>query len=199
MIKNIVFDLGNVLIRFNPEKFVEENIEKEYREKFIETIFKSQEWQDLDRGTLEYKDAIDRFIKKIPKCETAIKKLFKESIMGCLSPIEKNIITLNILKNKYRLYIISNFHGPAFDSVSKKWDFFKLFQGEVISSHVKYLKPEKEIYKLLFDKYFLNPAESIFIDDSLENVEMSIKLGMDAIHLKNYEVLEKELIKKNII
>ena len=76
MIKNIIFDLGNVLIRFKPEEFINKNIKEEYREKFFNVIFKGQEWADLDRGVLEYNDAIKIFSEKIPECSLEIKKFF---------------------------------------------------------------------------------------------------------------------------
>lgn len=199
MIKNIVFDLGNVLIKFVPQKFIDENVKEEHREEFMKVIFKGQEWQDLDRGTLEYKDALKFFIKKIPHCQEPIKKLFENFIIDCLIPVEENVEILKKLNNKYNLYIISNFHGPAFKNINKKWKFFSLFEGKIISSHVKCLKPEEKIYKLLFNKYLLNPKECLFIDDSLENVEASIKLGMDAVHLKNPKDLRGELLKKKIL
>ena len=61
MIKNIIFDLGNVLIKYSPESFLEKNVKKERQEKFIATVFKSKEWLELDRGTLSYEDAIEKF------------------------------------------------------------------------------------------------------------------------------------------
>lgn len=96
MIKNIIFDLGNVLIKYTPENFLENNVKKERQEKFIETVFKSKEWLELDRGTLSYEDAIEKFAEKIPEERENLEKLFKNNIMDCLIPIEENI---KVLKN----------------------------------------------------------------------------------------------------
>lgn len=144
MIKNIIFDLGNVLIRFKPEEFINKNIKKEYREKFFNVIFKGQEWADLDRGILEYSDAVKIFSEKIPECSSEIKKLFDNYILDVLEPIEKNIEIMKSLKGKYKLFVLSNFHYPAFDYIFKNWEFFKYFDGKVVSGHCKLLKPEKK-------------------------------------------------------
>lgn len=193
MIKNIVFDLGNVLIGFRPKKFIRENVEEKYQDKFFEIVFRGQEWKDLDRGTLTYEEAIKIFTEKLPECEKAIKKLFDENIYDCLEPIEKNIALLPKLKENYNLYIISNFHLKAFENIYEKWDFFKLFDGKVISAHHKLMKPEAEIYQLLLDTYSLKANKCLFIDDVEENIIGAKNIGMNGIQLTDYNFLEEKL------
>ncbi|WP_427043280.1 HAD family phosphatase [Fusobacterium sp. SB021] len=199
MIKNIIFDLGNVLIRFKPEEFVNKNIKKEYREKFFNAVFKGQEWADLDRGVLEYSDAVKIFSEKIPECSSEIKKLFDNYILDVLEPIEKNIEIMKSLKGKYKLFVLSNFHYPAFDYIFKNWEFFKYFDGKVVSGHCKLLKPEKEIYELLCSTYSLKPNECIFIDDTKANIEAAEKFGINGIHLTDINILEEKLKENNLI
>ena len=199
MIKNIIFDLGNVLIRFKPEEFINKNIKEEYREKFFNVIFKGQEWADLDRGVLEYNDAIKIFSEKIPECSLEIKKFFDNYILDALEPIEKNIEIMKSLKEKYKLYILSNFHYPAFDYIFKNWEFFKYFDGKIVSGHCKLLKPEKEIYKLLCSTYSLKPDECVFIDDTKVNIESAEKFGIRGIHLTDINILEEKLKENNLI
>lgn len=199
MIKNIIFDLGNVLIRFKPEEFVNKNIKKEYREKFFNAVFKGQEWADLDRGVLEYSDAVKIFSEKIPECSSEIKKLFDNYILDVLEPIEKNIEIMKSLKGKYKLFVLSNFHYPAFDYIFKNWEFFKYFDGKIVSGHCKLLKPEKEIYELLCSTYSLNPIECVFIDDTKANIEAAEKFGIKGIHLTDINILEEKLKENNLI
>ena len=199
MIKNIIFDLGNVLIRFKPEEFINKNIKEEYREKFFNVIFKGQEWADLDRGVLEYNDAIKIFSEKIPECSLEIKKFFDNYILDALEPIEKNIEIMKSLKGKYKLYVLSNFHYPAFDYIFKNWEFFKYFDGKIVSGHCKLLKPEKEIYKLLCSTYSLKPDECVFIDDTKVNIEAAEKFGIKGIHLTDINILEEKLKENNLI
>ena len=199
MIKNIIFDLGNVLIRFKPEEFVNKNIKKEYREKFFNAVFKGQEWADLDRGVLEYSDAVKIFSEKIPECSSEIKKLFDNYILDVLEPIEKNIEIMKSLKGKYKLFVLSNFHYPAFDYIFKNWEFFKYFDGKVVSGHCKLLKPEKKIYELLCSTYSLKPNECVFIDDTKANIEAAEEFGINGIHLTDINILEEKLKENNLI
>ena len=199
MIKNIIFDLGNVLIRFKPEEFVNKNIKKEYREKFFNAVFKGQEWADLDRGVLEYSDAVKIFSEKIPECSSEIKKLFDNYILDVLEPIEKNIEIMKSLKGKYKLFVLSNFHYPAFDYIFKNWEFFKYFDGKVVSGHCKLLKPEKKIYELLCSTYSLKPNECVFIDDTKANIETAEEFGINGIHLTDINILEEKLKENNLI
>lgn len=199
MIKNIIFDLGNVLIRFKPEEFVNKNIKKEYREKFFNVIFKGQEWADLDRGILEYSDAVKIFSEKIPECSSEIKKLFDNYILDVLEPIEKNIEIMKSLKGKYKLFVLSNFHYPAFDYIFENWEFFKYFDGKVVSGHCKLLKPEKKIYELLCLTYSLKPNECVFIDDTKVNIEAAEEFGINGIHLTDINILEEKLKENNLI
>ena len=108
MIKNIIYDLGNVLIKFSPTKFTEKYILEEDRERVFKTIFLSQEWQDLDRGVLEYEEAIDIFSEKEPKYRKEIENLFNSNVEECLEPIKENIEILNRHSQEgYKLYILS--------------------------------------------------------------------------------------------
>ena len=198
MIKNIVFDLGKVLVDFLPEKFVEENVEPQYKDEFLEIVFKNDEWKKLDRGTLEYEDVIKILSSKLPQCEKAINKLFNDVVGSCLVPIKNNVELLPKLKENYNLYIISNFHRVAFEEIYRYWDFFKLFDGKVVSAFCKLMKPEPEIYQLLFKTYSLNPNECIFIDDVFENIQEAKNQGMDGIHLTSPEILKDKLIEKGI-
>lgn len=199
MIKNIIFDLGNVLIGFKPEEFINKNIKEEYREKFFNVVFKGQEWADLDRGVLEYSDAVKIFSERVPECSSEIKKLFDNYILDVLEPIEKNIEIMKSLKGKYKLYVLSNFHYPAFDYIFKNWEFFKYFDGKIVSGHCKLLKPEKEIYELLCSTYSLNPDECVFIDDTKVNIEAAEKFGIKGIHLTDKNILEEKLKENNLI
>lgn len=199
MIENIIFDLGNVLISYDPKSFISKYVKEENQEKFFEIVFGSKEWQELDRGTLEYEEAIEIFSKKLPQERESIEKLFNENIQEVLFPIEKNLELLPKLKNNgYKLYILSNFHREAFLEIAKKCEFKKYFDGGVISYEVKLLKPEDEIYEEILKKYNLEPEKTLFIDDTLHNVEGAKKFKIEIIHLKEKENLKRELLEKGI-
>lgn len=192
-IKNIVFDLGRVLIKFEPKEYTEKNIPEEKREAFYNGIFDSDEWQMLDRGTLSYEEAKKIFKERVSGVDKEIDRLFDADLFKILQPIEENVKLLPELKKKYNLYILSNFHQPAFEHIFKKYDFFRLFDGHTVSCYYYLLKPEKEIYDTLIEKFNLIPEETVFIDDTKVNIEACEKEGIRGIHLPDYTELEQKL------
>ena len=192
-IKNIVFDLGRVLIKFEPKEYIEQNIPEEKREDFYNGIFGSTEWLMLDRGTLSYEDAKKIFKERVPGADKQIDRLFDVDLFEILQPIEENVKLLPKLKEKYNLYILSNFHQPAFEHIFKKFEFFKLFDGHTVSCYYYLLKPEKEIYDTLIDKFNLIPEETVFIDDTKVNIDACEKEGIRGIHLPDYTELKQKL------
>jgi len=197
MIKNVIFDLGRVLIDWNPRGYLDKKIEdKEKIEILFREIFAKEEWQMLDRGTITEEEAIKRYKERCPTCHREIDDMF-ENIIELIPPLEKNIKTFEEVAAKYDTFILSNFGHRTFELVFNKYPWFKLFKGKVVSSHVKMLKPEKEIYLELINKYNLNPSETIFIDDTFVNVEASEALGIRTIHYTGEEDL-KVMLKRFI-
>ena len=192
-IKNIVFDLGRVLIKFEPKEYIEQNVPEEKREDFYNGIFGSTEWLMLDRGTLSYEDAKKIFKERVPGADKQIDRLFDADLFEILQPIEENVKLLPKLKEKYNLYILSNFHQPAFEHIFKKFEFFRLFDGHTVSCYYYLLKPEKEIYDTLIDKFNLIPEETVFIDDTKVNIDACEKEGIRGIHLPDYTELKQKL------
>ena len=192
-IKNIVFDLGRVLIKFEPKEYIEQNVPEEKREDFYNGIFGSTEWLMLDRGTLSYEDAKKIFKERVSGVDKQIDRLFDVDLFEILQPIEENVKLLPKLKEKYNLYILSNFHQPAFEHIFKKFEFFRLFDGHTVSCYYYLLKPEKEIYDTLIDKFNLIPKETVFIDDSKVNIDACEKEGIRGIHLPDYTELKQKL------
>ncbi len=192
-IKNIVFDLGRVLIKFEPKEYIEQNVPEEKREDFYNGIFGSTEWLMLDRGTLSYEDAKKIFKERVPGADKQIDRLFDADLFEILQPIEENVKLLPKLKEKYNLYILSNFHQPAFEHIFKKYEFFRLFDGHTVSCYYYLLKPEKEIYDTLIDKFNLIPEETVFIDDTKVNIDACEKEGIRGIHLPDYTELKQKL------
>ncbi|NRT73860.1 HAD family hydrolase [Clostridium beijerinckii] len=198
MIKNIIFDLGNVILDFQPKIYVRSKIDEEKVEEIYKCIFQSDEWPMLDRGTICEEDAKRNIINRNTESEELINKVF-ENWYDILTPIESSVDTLKKLKQKgYKIYYLSNFHLAAFEYINNKYDLFKLFEGGVVSYKEKLLKPEKEIYEKILYRYSLEPGETLFIDDMEQNIEAAIKLGLKGIVLKEPRKLEDELQKFDI-
>ena len=198
MIKNIIFDIGNVLLDFNPKIYVKSKVIEEKVEEIYKSIFQSDEWPMLDRGTISEEEAKINIINRNIENEELINLVF-ENWYDILMPIESSVEVLKKLKqNGYKIYYLSNFHLAAFEHVIKKHGFFRLFDGGVVSYKENLLKPEKEIYEMIIDRYNLEPCQTIFIDDMKENVDAAIKSGLKGIILRNPKNLKEELEVFNI-
>ncbi|MGH4124830.1 MAG: HAD family hydrolase [Clostridium sp.] len=186
MIKNIIFDIGNVLLEFKPLDYLKRTFNDDNIEKlFYKEIFQSEEWLNLDRGTITQEEAVKIISLRNPNREIPIKKCM-DNWIEILTPIEGTVKILSQLKeNGYKLYLLSNFHSLAFETIYSKYDFFKHFDGGTISYKENLLKPQAEIYTKLLDTYKLNAEECLFIDDTLVNVEAANRLGIKTIHFKN--------------
>ena len=197
-IDTIIFDLGGVLIDWNPEYvFLKEfNGDKVKMEWFFNNICTSEWNEEQDKGKL-IKIATEERIKLFPEYEKLIRMFYgrwKEMLRG---EITETVEILKKLKNKnYRLIALTNWGSETFPVALERFEFLKLFEGIVVSGQIKMLKPFKEIYEYTLSKYNLNPANCIFIDDRLSNVEGAIKCGINGIQFISSEKLITEL--KNI-
>ncbi|NLM96433.1 MAG: HAD family phosphatase [Halanaerobiaceae bacterium] len=199
MIRNIIFDLGNVLLNFNPERFLSVRYDKDKGKRILREVFQSEEWLMLDKGVITQEEAIEVLSRRFPMDSSTIEQVFQEWT-EMLTPIYGTVEILEKLKeNDYRLYVLSNFHILAFNKVYRDYSFFQLFDGMIISSKVKKLKPELEIYYELINRYSINPEESIFIDDIPENLKGAEKAGLRTILFRSPEDLLSELRKYGII
>lgn len=198
--KNIIFDLGNVLLNFKPVEYLHTKIlDKEKVQQIYEEIFTSEEWLMLDRGVITEEEAVNKICNRSVENNELIQSVM-HNWYELFTPIEDTVKVLKELKHKgYRLYVLSNFHLLAYEDVTKRYDFFKYFDGGIISYKKKLMKPEKDIYDKLVEKYKISPKESVFIDDTMENIESAAKLGFKAIHFINSKDLRKKLIDYNVL
>ncbi|WP_138204545.1 HAD family hydrolase [Haloimpatiens lingqiaonensis] len=194
MIRNIVFDIGNVLLKFDPKAYLTKKFNDEEKvEKILELVFRSDEWLMLDRGTITETEAIKILSERHAFYSESIKDAFN-GWYDLLTPMEDTIEILKQLKEKgINNYYLSNFHHLAFEYVTEKNEFFKLFQGGIVSYKEKLLKPEKEIYMRLLEEYNLKTEETIFIDDTLDNIQGAASVGIHTIHFKNSQDLIAKL------
>lgn len=179
MIRNIVFDLGNVLISFRPDEYLEKNnYPVELRRKIISDIFHSSVWLLLDNGNINTEQAISLISEKSSLGRQEIALIFKKRV-DIMFPLDNNVRMLPALKEQgFKLYYLSNFPQDVFNVVKNKYSLFRYFDGGIISSEVRYSKPDPAIFRILFEKYFLDPSESLYIDDLETNINAAGSLGM---------------------
>jgi len=182
MIKNIIFDLGNVLISFKPsEYFDKNNYPLSIKATILSDIFSSKEWLMLDNGEITTPEAIDAIATKSSLSKKEIAHIFNLRT-DLMFPLDSNVRLLPELKKRgFRLYYLSNFPLDIFEEVSTEYYFFKYFDGGLISAEAKFSKPDIGIYNILNKKYSLVPNECLFIDDIEVNVRAAQALGMKGI------------------
>lgn len=198
MIKNIIFDLGNVLISWKPSEYYEKkNYPKQRIDILLNEVFKSDEWCQLDNGDISTQEAIEKIALNSSLNRDEIALVFNQRI-EILHPIKNNIKLLPLLKKRgFYLYYLSNFSIDLFKEVVSTYEFFKYFDGGIFSADVGLSKPDLRIYNALLDKYLLKSDESLFIDDLNINVQGARESGIASIYLDSPEKLSEYI--ENII
>jgi len=194
MTKNIVFDLGNVLISFRPAEFFSKNDYPQYiKTKILSDIFGSKEWGMLDNGDINASEGIDAISLNSSLSREEIAHIFNLRT-EMMFPLDQNVRLLPELKKQgFRLYYLSNFPIDIFEEIKTGYYFFRYFDGGVISSEVKFSKPDSRIYKTLLEKYSLVAEECLFIDDLEVNVRAAEALGMKGLVTFGSDEISKEL------
>ena len=199
VIKNVVFDIGKVLMSFEPEAFLKEmGYSGEKYEKIAQATFLSDVWQERDRGVLTEEEYVAQCVALAPEYEADIRKVMSETHNFVkLYPYARTWVEY-LKKKGYRLFIISNFCEYMTEKNVKNMPFRKFMDGEIFSYKVNELKPDPVIFQLLLDKYFLNPEECVMIDDRPENCEGARSVGMKAIEFKSFKQAAAELEKLGV-
>lgn len=203
MIKNIIFDLGNVIINYNQKKIINNFTEKEEEIKYIyDEIFHAPEWTLMDLGDITNDEAIEIINKRN---EFKYEKLTQEFLHEWhkKQPINRDIVEIaKILKNNgYNLFVLSNMANQTYEYF-KNDEFFSLCTGIVISAHEHVKKPDEKVYRLLLNRYNLNAEECLFIDDddSGKNYETANKIGIKGRRImpNQAEDVKKLLLELNV-
>lgn len=194
MIRNIVFDIGNVLVGFIWEEFYRSfGYSEEIFEKLADATVRSPFWNEMDRGRLSDDELIEGFIKNDPSIEREIREALK-NVKGMILRYDYAVPWIKELKEKgYHVYVISNFAHKAHMDCIEALDFLNEIDGGILSYQVKLIKPAPEIYRLLCSKYDLKAEECVFIDDLPKNVEAARNEGMQGIVFQTLEQAREEL------
>lgn len=196
MVKNVVFDIGNVLAGFCWQEFYKSfGFSDEVFEKLADATVRSSFWNEMDRGKLSDEQLLEGFIANDPSMEKEIRELFAD-IRGMIVRYDYAIPWIRELKERgYGIYVISNFARRAHEQCIEALDFLKETDGGILSYQVKMIKPSPEIYQLLCSEYGLIPEECVFIDDTEKNVEAAVREGMKGIVFHSLGQAKKELEK----
>jgi 2-haloacid dehalogenase len=191
----IIFDLGGVLIDWNPRYVYRKIFDSEEQiDWFFENIC-THEWNEHQDAGRSLQEATEELITKLPEYESEVRAYYDrwEEMLG--GPVSETVDILHSLKNagKYKLYALTNWSAETFPVALKRYDFLKWFDGIVMSGEEKTRKPFPEIYTTLLKRFNVKPSEVIFIDDSLRNVKGAEDVGIHGIHFQSPKQLLHEL------
>ena len=194
MIRNIIFDIGNVLAAWSWREFYESfHYSPDVTERLAKATVLSPLWEEFDRGAMDEEVLLGKFIENDPALEKEIRKV-RENIHDMLRRYDYAIPWLQDLKSKgYKVYYLSNFSRQAHLECAHVLDFLPLMDGGILSYQEKLIKPDPAIYQLLIDRYGLEAEECVFLDDTLKNVEEALRQGMAGIVFRNREQAVEEL------
>lgn len=197
-IKNIIFDLGNVLVDFRYRAYMNDlGFDEETADFFSKNIILSPRWCAMDVGRYSLREGCEGFISDYPEYEERI-RLFFERIEEIVAEYPDSYGLLKSLREQgYRIYILSNYPDELYAMHSPNWKLLQETDGIVISAKEKLAKPDEELYKLLLRRYELVPEECIFLDDNKANVTAASALGIHGIiadkRLEAFEALRQYL------
>jgi 2-haloacid dehalogenase len=197
----IIFDLGGVLIDWNPSYVFDKMFEDEEQKKhFFENICTS-DWNEKQDAGRSLKEATEELVTKHPEWKAYIEAYYGrwEEMLG--GPIHGTVEILKQLKEqeKYKLYALTNWSAELFPIALERYDFLHWFDGRVVSGEEKMRKPFPEFYQLLLDRFGLNVEETLFIDDNTRNAKAAEAMGLKTIIFKSPFQLKEELAKLGIL
>jgi HAD superfamily hydrolase (TIGR01509 family) len=196
----VVFDIGNVLLRWNPRNLYRKVFDDEVRmERFLTTALDMDFVSHTDLAE-DFTGALETRAESFPEFVEEL-RMFRERWIETLDgPIEENVALLQRLRASGRpVYALSNFARETFALAERDYDFLGEFDHRVISGHVGVVKPDPRIYKILFERIGRRPNELLFIDDSIANVHAAEGLGMSAIHFRPGVNLESEFVARGAL
>lgn len=196
-INTIIFDLGGVLIDWNPMYVYTQVFKSEEKAKWFLNNVCTLEWNEQHDGGLLIKDGERQLIAKFPEWKQEILTYYQRWDEMLKGPIEDTVELLLKLheKQEHKLLALTNWSAETFPVARERYDFLQLFEGIVVSGEENMKKPDPAIYKLILDRYNCTAEECVFLDDNLRNIDAAAEMGINAIHFKDaasaIEILEE--------
>ena len=196
MINTVIFDLGAVLIDWNPDYVFDETYfqSQEQRDFFFQNVC-TPDWNENQDAGYPIAKATEEKLTEFPEWEKPIKDFYGrwEEMLG--EQIQETVDIFKQLKENKNLkfYALTNWSAETFPIALYRFEFLQWFDGLVVSGEEKIRKPFPEFYQLLLKRYNVTPEEALFIDDNLRNVKAAEMLGIKSIHYKNPFLLDLEL------
>lgn len=188
MIKNIILDIGDVLVKSDYHQFFLSKGYDEVMTKRLEAAtFFSPAWKELDRGVWSFEEIMNAFIGNDPEIEPALRSVFEDT-GGFITafPYAEDWIR-ELQAEEMKVYCLSNLSDLIFNGCRSELTFLNHVDGKILSWQERMVKPDPAIYRLMLERYQLRPEECIFVDDLEKNVAAAMSLGMHGVVFRNHE------------
>jgi 2-haloacid dehalogenase len=195
MINTIIFDLGAVLIDWNPRYMYRTIFNDEAEmERFLADVTTS-DWNEEQDGGRSLEVGTQFLVNKHPEHEKNIRAFYSrwDEMLGEAFHDVVEIFKQLKESNQYKIYALTNWSAETFPVALERFDFLNWFDGIVVSGTEKMRKPTPEFYHILLDRYQVNPREALFIDDNYRNILAAEKIGIQCIHFTSAEKLTEKL------
>ena len=195
MIDTVIFDLGGVLIDWNPRYLYRKIISDESRMEYFLANIAASDWNEQQDAGRPVAEGMAELAGRHPEWQNEIHAFYGrwEEMLG--GPIHGSVDVLSELKDarEVRLLALTNWSAETFPIARKHYGFLEWFEGILVSGEEKLKKPDRRFYRLLFERFNVEPERSVFIDDSERNVEAARECGLNAIHFESPEALRDQL------
>jgi 2-haloacid dehalogenase len=195
MINTIIFDLGAVLIDWNPRYLYSTLFNDETEMEFFLANICTSDWNEEQDAGRSLRDGTELLVKQYPEHEAYIRAFYSrwDEMLG--EPFWGTVQLFKELKEtgKYKIYALTNWSAETFPIAQQRYEFLNWFDGIVVSGTEKMRKPAPQFYQLLLNRYGVNPAEALFIDDNYRNILAAEKMGIQCVHFTSAELLRQTL------
>jgi 2-haloacid dehalogenase len=200
VIDTVVFDLGGVLVDWNPRYLYRQLFEDEAQMEHFLTHVCSGRWNEQQDAGRPWHEAVATLSAEHPQHALLIEAYWHrwEETLG--DALDETVALLATLKRHcVRLYALTNWSGETFPVARRRFDFLDWFEGIVVSGDERLIKPDPAIFQRLLQRYAIDPARALYIDDAPRNVEAAEKLGMHAFWFRDAAALREHLIDLHLI
>jgi 2-haloacid dehalogenase len=200
-IKNIIFDLGGVLIDWNPDYMYRKLISDENKRKWFLNTICTSDWNEQQDGGRLIQEANTELLQAYPDYKEWIFAYYERWEEMLNGPIYGTVeIFKEIRENKkHNIYALTNWSAETFPKALQIFDFLHWFDGRVVSGEEMTRKPFRDIYEIILSRFNLEPETTLFIDDNLKNIIAAKELGIHCIHFQSPEKLREELLKEKVL
>lgn len=185
MIRNVIFDFGAVLFRWDPDQIVASFTDStDEQHLLLEEVFHHPDWLSLDRGTMLMAEVIPKFAARTGITVSRMEDFFEHIINSLVKITETEELLYRLLDHHYSVYYLTNMSSAFFETLNERNDFISLFKGGIVSGKELMMKPDPDIYELLIERYDLVPSETLYIDDHEQNVNVAQAIGFQTIQFE---------------